>query len=164
VPTSLNELRQNKVESISVQAALANWDRDADTDGIEIRLAPRTADGRVIEINGVMKIDLLGRRYSPSQREPSIATLGQWSQAVRAANSSHVSAAIYRLPFSTVVPDFDTNLQSLGLLRVQLNIHGQGDFFAETTVRIRSYNPIRDQLFEHELRYDSFGRYRGRHW
>jgi hypothetical protein len=154
----------NKVQSLTVEANLANWDRDADADGIELRIVPRMADGHSAAIDGALRVDLIARNYSPAHREPAVATLGQWSQPVRAAGFREASGAVFRLPFQSLPPDFDPTLQSIGLLRVHVNVSGQGDFFADTTVRIRSYNPIRDQLLEHGTHHDSFGRYRARHW
>ncbi len=154
----------NKVQWLSVDAALANWDRDADLDGIELRIAPRTADERVLAVDGALTVDLIGRHYFPADDEPGFSKLGQWSQRVRTANFVGPSGAVYRLPFTSIQPDFDPTLQSIGLLHVQLNVFGHGDFAAKSTVRIRSHDPIRDGLLEHGIHHDSFGRYRARHW
>jgi len=153
-----------EVESISISASVANWDRDAEADGIELRLLPRAANGRVLVVPGAIKVELFSRNYYPARDRPPLATLGRWSQAVQTSDFADWSGAICRLPFLSPSPEQDPTVQSLGLLRVQFNVAGQGDFFAEATVRIRSYNPIRDQLREHDLHHDSFGRYRARHW
>jgi hypothetical protein len=152
-----------RVQSLSITAHVANWDRDADMDGIELQLIPRDTRGEVIPIQGSIKVELLGRSYSPVRGSLPF-TLGKWSQSVPLNAFSNRKEVICRLPFLSGSFDDNSEFQAMGLLRVQLNVAGQGDFFAESSVRVRTYNPIRDELLNQGQHQDAFGRYRARHW
>jgi hypothetical protein len=155
---------RTKVQSLFITASVANWDRDAESDGIELRLITRNVDGEVIPIQGSMNAELFGRSYSPVRGSPPLLTLGRWSQPVPMTAFTTQKEAVCRLPFLSQNLDHIQELQTIGLLRVQLNVANQGDFFAESWVRIRTYNPIRDELLHHNEHRDAFGRYRARHW
>jgi hypothetical protein len=165
VPARLRELHSKRVESVAIDAVVANWDRDAESDGIELRIFPQSADGGVTPMDGAFQSNLIVRSYSPDDDQTIMsASPWVWSQKMRAVDFSGRSGAVYRLPFRSTSPDHDLTLQPIGLLRVHLHLAGQGDFFAETPVRLRVYNPVRDQLLKQDQHHDSFGRYRARHW
>ena len=153
----------SRVQSLELEAQIANWDRDAESDGIALRVLPLAADGRVLAIDGVISVQLIGRNFVDARNTEGFPRLGQWSQRVRSADFHGASGAMYQLPIFAPL-DHDPSVLSIGMVHVQLNAFGQGDFEAVTPTRLRNYNPIRDQLDEHHLRYDSFGRYRARHW
>jgi hypothetical protein len=153
-----------KVQMLSVDANVANWDRDAELDGIELRILPRAANGRVLPLNGAVMVDLIGREQMPGTTPHGFPTLGSWTQPIRAAQFAGQSGAVVRLPFRNAYPTLDLGLLSFGMVAVRLNATGHGESEANAPVRLRTFNPIRDQLYEHQLRHDSFGRYRARHW
>jgi hypothetical protein len=154
----------DKVQSLFIEARLANWDRDAAADGVELRIVPLTADNRLVAIAGVLQGELVSRNLSPAPREDALVSLGKWSQQVRVSDFARFSGAFYRLPFSSPHWEPNPTVLSYGWLRVRLQVAGQGQFSAETTVRVRSHNPTRDQVLEYERTHDAFGRYRARHW
>jgi hypothetical protein len=153
----------NRVHSLELEAIAANWDRDAETDGIALRVLPLGLDRRVLAVDGVISVQLVGREFVTGRSDQEFPLLGQWSQRVRSTDFRGQEGAIYQLPISRQ-HDHELNLLSIGMVQGRLQATGQGHFEATAPTRLRPYNPIRDQLNEHHLHYDAFGRYRGRHW
>lgn len=152
-----------RVQSLAVEAAVANWDQDAEWDGIELRVLPRAADGIILPVTGTVAVDLIGRLHFPERTTRGFPKLGTWSQAVRAHDFGS-RGSIYHLPFPGTDLGTNLQLQSWGRLEVTLQVPRQGVFQATTPVRLRTFDPVRDAWYEHQRHYDSFGRYRARHW
>jgi hypothetical protein len=153
----------NRVYSLEIIAEPANWDRDPESDGIALRILPLGIDRRVLAVDGVIAVQLTGREFVTDRHDQGFPMLGQWSQRVRSVDFRGQEGAVYHLPANRQL-DHDTTVLSIGMIRAQLHVMGQGQFEAVTPTRLRNYNPIREQLDEHDRRYDSFGRYRARHW
>ena len=152
-----------RVHSLHLEAEIANWDRDAESDGIAIRVLPLGIDRRVLAIDGVVSVELFGREFSSGRENQGFPLLGQWSQRVRSTDFRASEGAVYYLPTNRQL-DHEPSLLSVGMVRATLTVNGQGHFDAVASTRLRTYNPIRDQIDEYRTRHDAFGRYRGRHW
>lgn len=164
VSPPVNRSSLGRVLSVQAFADIANWDRDAESDGVALRVLPLGIDGRVLAIDGVISVELIGREFvNGRDNQEGFPTLGQWSQRVRSTDFRGYEGAVYRLPLTRRL-DHDQTVLSIGMVHVQLNVTGQGHFEADAPIRLKSYNPIRDQLDQHHSRYDTFGRYRARHW
>lgn len=153
----------NRIRSLEVEAQVDNWNRDAESDGIALRVAPRTYDGRVLPVEGIISVQLVGRNFVNGDDAEAFPLLGQWSQRVRAVDFDGSWGAVYRLS-APLNHDDNQAILAVGMVEARLNVFGQGDFEAVAPVHLRTYNPIRDQLDQHRMRYDAYGRYRARHW
>ena len=142
---------------------MANWDRDAEMDGIEVRVLPRSAWGQVAPVEGVVTIELVVRNRLTTEAR-SAPRLERGSQGVRPADFVGGWGAVYRIPFRQIQPERQVELEPWGLVRVTLQGRGIPSLEAETPVRLRTFNPVRDELLEHSRYHDAFGRYKSRHW
>lgn len=154
----------NVPQSLAIEAQVANWDRDAEMDGIEIRLLPRSAWGTTLPFDGNMTVELLGRNQLATTERGSFPDLGRWSQVVRAADFTAGWGAVYRIPFRQLPPEQDLTLQSWGWVKVSVQGRGIPMLEAQAPVHLRTFNPVRDQWLDQQRNHDSFGRYRARHW
>lgn len=134
-----------RVESIEVEARVANWDRDAQSDGIEIRILPRNVFGNVVPVSGQLLIQLVGRNRLPLRDQDAFPRLGRWSLRTH-ANDFASRGAVYRLPYRNSKPPTAQTLESLGLVEAQLLVYGQGRFEADAPIYVRRFNPVRDDL------------------
>lgn len=155
-----------RVQFLDVEAHVANWDRDADIDGIELRILPRSADGIVVPVQGAIAVELHGRLLAVTRATPSppFPQLERWSQAVRPADFAGSEGAVYRLPFRSLRGDATLDLQSFGGLQVRMHAAGHGEFQADIPVRLRTFHPLRDHRHDYHRRHDAFDRYQARHW
>ena len=97
-------------------------------------------------VNGSLEVELIGRSTGAAIPSQPFSRLAYWSQPVRVADFG-VNGAVYRLPFQGTHPEYDTNVASRGAVVARLSVPGQGTFQATaSTVRIRPYSPVRDQL------------------
>lgn len=146
------------VRSLALEAAVANWDADVEVDGLLVRVYPLDDTGAVVPVRGMLQLDLKGQRTSVVNRRRPFSTLGRWARPVRPQDfalpsQGHVPprcgwpGAVYRLPFQGVHPEFDLTVAPYGSLHARLSVPGQGTFeTSQSTVRIRPYSAVRDQL------------------
>jgi len=140
-----------KLRSIAVQAHLAHWDKDAQSDGLRIFVSALDIDGYSVPIDGhieftvVVERELIngGQSYA---RRPDFVIRERKSQLVRRQDFIN-GTAVYELKFSRFHPDFDPNVSLQGLLFARLSVPGQGVFEAsDAQVFLREPSRFRDQL------------------
>ena len=146
-----------RVNSLRVEACLANWNADVYPDGIRVFVWPLDARGELVPVNGRIEFTLVVER-NPSERghrlrrPPEFEELQRKSFAVVQADFAG-GPAVYEIPFNQLRPDATPELALQALVRGRLSIPGRGIFEAsDAHVLLRDVSHFRDQL----------ERYRGR--
>lgn len=135
-----------RVTHLAVDASAANWDRDAASDGLVLYLEPRDADGQTVAVRGTVHCELLGFRPGYENVAGLLPRLGTWTRRLEPDQGSYRGWRL-ELPFQAFHPERRTDLASLGLLFVRLNVPGQGTFAATVDwLRLRQPSVIRDKL------------------
>jgi len=135
-----------QVRSLAIEAGIANWDANVEVDGLVVRIFPLDATGALVPVRGTLEVELIGRRTGATRLPQPFERIGQWAQAVRLEDFGP-NGAVYRLPFQGVHPEFDLTVASRGAVHARLSVPGGGTFEATaSTVRIRPYSAVRDQL------------------
>jgi hypothetical protein len=137
-----------RVTTLDVEAHLANWDRDAEIDGVEIRIAPRNVFGEIVPVSGQLLAALVGRNQLAPHDRAAYPRLGRWSLRTDTNDFGHYGA-IYRMPFRTSHPDEFLSIEPHGLIDATLFVFGQGRFEADATIHLRRFNPVRDDMRRH---------------
>ena len=160
LPNSIQSRRQqgdhrsNRVAAFNFEAYVANWDRDAELDGLVVHLYPVNAAGQLVAIDGQVEMRLIGQklrqldsRGRTLNRNPKFPELEQWTKRIRKSDFG-LNGAVIRLEFKTIRPELHTELASGALLTGTLGIAGQGRFAASAAdVSIRPFSPFRDEHF-----------------
>jgi len=134
------------VHCLAVDAVVANWDADVEADGLLLYVCPLDAHGQLVPARGTLSVELTGLRIGVVKRAQPFGRLGHWTRQVRREDFGP-RGAVLRLPFQSVHPDFDLEYGSHGAVHARLSVPGQGTFeTTASTVRIRRYSAIRDQL------------------
>jgi hypothetical protein len=128
--------RTPQAVSLVVHARAANWDADAENDGLELVIAPKSSTGDITPLGGQLAIALVGTRYRKAPRESAGRRLGGWSQRVRVEHFGP-HGAVYRLPFQSFHPGQDLSVAPSGLLQVRLTASRHPDLHATSPVRLR---------------------------
>jgi hypothetical protein len=148
--TSEPGIRQHpKVQSLHIEAAVANWDADVEIDGLELRVFPCAADGEIVPTHGMISVRLIGHYPYPTNRKDAFRELARWGKKVRTTDYGDWGA-VYRFPFQNVHPEFDLASSADGLVHCKLGVPGQGNFEASVPISLRPYNPLREQLQLHQ--------------
>lgn len=137
-----------RVTSLDVEARVANWDQDAATDGVEIRVIPRNTFGEVIPSSGQITATLIGRNQLPTRDHNAFPQLGRWSLQSDTSDFGPYGA-VYRLPFRGRHPDQDLSLVMHGLVEVSFYVAGQGRFTSDATIYLQTFNPVRRDMQRH---------------
>ncbi|MCR4411492.1 MAG: hypothetical protein NUV77_03590 [Thermoguttaceae bacterium] len=138
-------VRPNRVASLEIDARMANWDADAEPDGLEVRIRPLDDRGRTVRVNGDLDVRLVGQRIAGRQSPGEFPELGHWGESVR-ADEVKPFGATYRLPFRAVHPEVDPGVSPDGVVHARLGVPGQGVFEASVPVYLRTPGRLRDQL------------------
>ena len=157
-----------RVQSLEMVTSLANWDADAETDGLEVRLQPLAEDGELQPAEGMVSVRLYGRRLGTRQRletqqrfgfwndgsNPSeyhfgrgparYVEIGHWSERIRVAQFTP-SGCVVRLPFRRVHPERDLDLALDGLVHADFSVQRRV-VHASAPIELRAFNPYRDEL------------------
>lgn len=138
--------RAPRVRSFVVEAQLANWDGDVETDGLLVRIMPLDDRGVAVPVHGTLEVTLTAEGVGVVQRPRPFARLGRWAKPVRRAEFGPYGAT-YRLPFQSVHPQFDDRWAAFGAVHARLSVPGHGTFEQTADdVRIRAYSAVRDRL------------------
>jgi len=138
-----------RIAALEVEAVLVNLDRDVEPDGFELVIAAIDVHGRSVPVRGNISARLVGERDEQHSGRIRFEELQRWSQPV-AREDFFDGVASYALRFRTVRPEFDWELIPYALLNVRLGVPGEGNFAASVPVKIRQFNPLRDQLQKYE--------------
>jgi hypothetical protein len=139
------------VESVRIDAHLANWDADVEVDGLVVQVVPVDRFGQVAPVRGTLQVELFGIRHiafqdAPSKRGRSYERLGSWTQLI-APEYIHSDGGSFKLPFQAAQPEFDTRIGLHGLLHARFAVPGAGVFETSLdSIRLRPFAPLRDSL------------------
>ena len=135
----------DRVTQVQIDAYVANWDVDVETDGIVVHVFPLSQQGLVLPVSGTLEATLVGQNSSLVNQGAIFPRLARWVEQVLPEHLGP-AGAIYRLPFQAVHPDFNFEVAAKGLLHVRLIVPGQGTFESSVaTLRIRPYSSVRDR-------------------
>ena len=138
--------RDGRVRSLQIDAWAANWDDDAEVDGLVLNVYPLSRGWRLTPVSGSLAVELFGERVQAAARRTAFPQIGRWSQAVHPADFGP-AGAVYQLEFRHVHPEFELDLAAHGLLHVRLTAPGHGTFDASLAeLRVRPYSGVRDRL------------------
>jgi len=144
--------RSSRVAAFNMNAHVANWDRDAELDGLIVHLYPVNSYGEIVPVDGKVELRLIGQRYREldwlgrNNRE-KFPELEHWSKLVRKSDFGP-DGAIIKLEFRRIRPEFRPELAQEALLTGSLGVAGQGRFDASATdVVIRPPSRFRDELY-----------------
>lgn len=159
----------DRVVSLEIVPRLANWDHDVEPDGLEVRVLPTTAEGRVAKIHGFLTLRLIGRRSPAADRLESrsglgvfsnggavreyampfnntvYVELGRWNELLSSADLT-TAGYVLRLPFRQISPDLDLDITLNGQLDARLNAQGQQFYEATSPIQLRAFSPLREEL------------------
>ncbi len=148
----------NRVASLRIYASVANWDADAEADGLEVIVQPVDTLGNVVPVRGQLDFKLLGQRSPWDRIEPTrhgrrllprFDRLEDWSRRVH-PNQVAADGVVYRLEFRNFHPDRDLSVSVESLLQARLGVAGQGVFEASSgSLFLRPFSPLRDDLQQH---------------
>ncbi len=143
---SREHLRDEPIAWIAVEAAAAQWDSDVEYDGIRLSITAYDRAGRARPVDGTLQAELWGEDVGTPRRAERIGQIGSWQQRIR-ANDFRPEAAVVRLPFQAVHPEFERSLRPYGTLHVRLSVPGQGTFESSVEmIRLRPFSAARDRL------------------
>ena len=143
-----------RVKTLLIEAKVAQWDDDAQADGIRIFVLPLSADGSLVPISGELEVHLLGERETlvggrKVPIAPQFVELQRGNRLLRPEDFAS-GAAVFELAFDQVRPDFDPNLACNAIVYARLGVFGQGVFEAsDAQIGLREPSRIRDQLQQH---------------
>ncbi len=146
------------VASLAMEAALANWDADVETDGLAIWLRLLDEEGFETRAAGTLEVELLApriRKYheAPQSRGYSVDLIERWSVQF-AAEKFRGGQVLVRLPLGAIHPEFDRGVDALGLVHARLAVPGQGVFEQSVDgVSLRTFSPVRDALLDNTGRH-----------
>jgi hypothetical protein len=140
------------VASIRIDAWLANWDADVETDGICMQVTPVDENGQLVPVSGTAEIELFAARQRKYHEAPQsggwMTELAQrWSETVKPEEIGP-SGIVLRLPFAAVHPEFSSGVDNFGLVHVRLTVPGSGVFEQSLDgVRLRNWSPVRNGMY-----------------
>lgn len=150
-PAFLTPLALRRVRSLQFFTQAANWDNDAEIDGLLIQIRPVDEVGRLVPVNGTLELKLmglsrtLGGEVQQGLSPVEFPVLDTWSQIVSRADFNN-EGAVYRLAFRHYRPGRDVSVDPVGLSKARLAVPGVGAFDASEDVTVlRPYSYIRDQ-------------------
>jgi len=135
------------VRSIRCDAWLANWDADAEFDGLILNIETLDQDGIAVPATGTVEAELitidyvLGYQASTSGGRIPV-TLGRWSQPWESARR------YVQLEFQARPPQLEPRLDRYAVLKVRVTIPGHGVFEQELDgIRTRPFTPVKNALW-----------------
>jgi len=142
---------ERRVKTLYIEAYLAQWDGDPQTDGLRVFVYPLAADGELVPVNGQIDLFLLGEIERATgvvgnPTMPQFRELERGSRLVKVGDFTR-GAAMYELPFRQFHPDFYFDVARQALVHARLGVPGQGLFLAsDANVQMRGFSRIRDEL------------------
>lgn len=139
-----------RVSSLQIAACLANWDADAQPDGVELYVVATNRRGFSVPVRGNLQVQLLGLKQTSRHRHRP-GELRRWSESVQPSHfgpsvSDGSLGARYRLPFRSLEPTSDWRLGPEAVVHARLGVYGAGSFEATTPIVLRQFSPLRDEL------------------
>lgn len=132
------------IRSVQVSAQRANWDGDAQADGVRVWIAPLAANGRIAPTPGTVTVTLHAYRGHPLDASRRFEAQETWSREISLADFTE-RGAVLELPFRSLRPEMDAELLPWGVVSVRFSVPGEGVFDAVTeNVELRSPAVTRD--------------------
>ena len=154
------QIARPRIRAVHVDAYIANWDADVETDGLVVRVHPLDSTGNLVAVRGTLRVQMIVARprniyAGPRSQRHYFDRVGQWTLRVQPRDFGR-SGARYKLPFQAVNPERVTvpaNQQpkrfepQFGLVHAQLVVPGAGVFEdSRDAVNLRPFSPVRDAL------------------
>lgn len=150
------------VRSLTIKAEVANWDRDAEVDGLLVRVQPLDGYGNVVPVEGNLDVQLAtetklatGGRLIGDQsirRDDSFRMTERWSVPIHAIDFD-ATGTVVKLPFRRFHPErhFDIAPDALAFARLRLPSAGAFDA-SDPFVLLRPASRFRDDMQLHQNR------------
>ena len=144
--------------ALAIDASLANWDADVETDGLLLELRVLDADGETTIAAGTLDVELFApriRKYheAPQSRGYYVDLVERWNVPIE-KQQFRGGRAIVRLPFGAIHPEFERGVDALGLVHVRLAVPGTGVFEQSLDgIVLRPWSPTRDALLDNTGRH-----------
>lgn len=131
----------SRVRWIEIQAHPANWDADAEMDGIRLLVFPVNGSGEWVSVGGTIHASLViwSRGSNRSTRE-----LERWSRLITAEQGRTPGLSV-ELPFVNLHSAYDRRVLADAMLDVRFGVPGHGAFSARVPVRLSGYSPVDDE-------------------
>ena len=139
------------VKSLTIKATVANWDQDAEVDGLLLHVQPLDGFGIVVPVEGNLDVQLAteatlvtgGRSI---RRDDSFRITERWSVPIH-VNQFDATGTVVKLPFRRFHPErhFDIASDALALARLRLPTAGAFDA-SDPFVQLRPASRFRDDL------------------
>lgn len=144
-------ISHQRVRSLQFMTQPANWDNDAEIDGLLIQIRPIDQSGQLVPVNGTLDLKLtglsrtLGGQVQHGLSPVEFPVLETWSRKIHLTDFTN-AGAVYRLEFQHYRPERDVSVDPIGLTNARLIVPGVGTFAAsEDLTLLRPYSQIRDQ-------------------
>jgi hypothetical protein len=134
-----------RVTHLQFDAVVANWNQDAETDGLLLHIRPLDQKCQLVPVRGTIDVRLMADRHTPFHQVPQGCgevprTVGRWTVPVE-RHDFGAAGAVVELPFSNRLPDHDPSWAEQGTVHVRLAAPGHGVFDEKVTrVRVRRQN------------------------
>lgn len=132
----------SRVASLHIEATLANFDSDAEPDGLQVLVTPLDACGVPVPVDGQLEFSLAaetqlrrGGRHD-IRSLPLRQQLGEWTRRLEHACQVN-GAALVMLEFPGPVNLHEADISPWGVLSARLGVPGQGAFDATADVWLR---------------------------
>ena len=142
------------VRSLNIRATVANWDRDAEVDGLLLHVQPLDGFGVVVPVDGIVDVQLatetkLAKGGRSNVRDDNTFSVPErWSVPIRAIDFDAAGTTV-KLPFRRFHPERQFDIASSALAMAKLKLPTAGVFEAsDPFVQLRPYSPFRDELQE----------------
>lgn len=146
------------VRALHVRATVANWDRDAEVDGLLLHVQPLDGFGVVVPVDGNIDVQLAtetkfakGGR-SITRDDNTFNVTERWSVPIHAIDFDAMGTTV-KLPFRRFHPERQFDIASDALAVARLRLPSAGAFDAsDPFVQLRPYSRFRDDLQEYQGR------------
>jgi hypothetical protein len=143
--------RLKPVSQLHCDAALANWDNDVESDGLQLNVLPLDSGGCLRPVEGTLHVAAWAERHVKfhqvrRERGLQLQAVGTWTVPVRSSVFVE-EGMVASLPFRASNPELNTQWSSHGLIHVRLVVPGQGVFERSLDgIRLRPFAPVRDAM------------------
>lgn len=125
---------RQSVRSLLIDSTLGNWDGDAETDGLLVRVQPLDGWGQVVPVDGHLDVELITetRLHTGGQvirRDAPLRVMERWSVPVHALEYD-ATGTVVPLTFRRFHPDRDCDIAPRALLKARLRLPSVGAFDA----------------------------------
>jgi hypothetical protein len=121
------------VRSLDCRAHVANWDSDAESDGIVVHLTPLSDAGHILPVEGVTEVVANGYERVPGEPAERWSILARWREPLTLACYGPFGG-VQRLSFHTVPLDLSRVVGKRVWLCVRLTAPGRGVFESKITL------------------------------